>query len=230
MSSVAITAAGRGLGFELVRHYAAGGDRVFAFCHDPASRSELQQLARDSGGRVTLHTMDVASDASVAAGVAALGDAPVDILLNVAAIVGDHRPELEVGSSNWDNWQAVFNTVTMGPLRVTQAFLPRLQPGGKVINVTSQVGTSMWLYGGTYAYGAAKAALNRLTLSLALDLAPRGITVGLVHPGWMNTDMGGPDAETKVEESAAGIRRIVADWPADGQCHFRKWTGEPHIW
>jgi NAD(P)-dependent dehydrogenase (short-subunit alcohol dehydrogenase family) len=88
----------------------------------------------------------------------------------------------------------------------------------------------MWLYGGTYAYGAAKAALNRMTLSLALDLAPRGITVGLVHPGWMNTDMGGPDAETPVEESAAGIRRIVADWPADGHCHFRKWTGEPHVW
>ena len=88
----------------------------------------------------------------------------------------------------------------------------------------------MWLMGGTYAYGAAKGALNRLTLSLALDLAPRGITVGLIHPGWMNTDMGGPDAETPVEESAAGIRRIVADWPDDGQCHFLKWTGEPQAW
>jgi len=230
MSSVAITAAGRGLGLELVRHYAAGGDRVFAFCRDPASRAELQRVASDSGGRVTLHTMDVASDASVAAGVADLGDAPIDIVINVAAIVGDTAPELDLGSSNWDNWRAVFNTVTMGPLRVTQGFLPRLRPGNKVINITSQVGTSMWHYGGTYAYSAAKAALNRMTLALAQDLAPRGITVGLIHPGWMNTDMGGPDAETPVEESAAGIRRIVADWPADGQCHFRKWTGEPHVW
>jgi NAD(P)-dependent dehydrogenase (short-subunit alcohol dehydrogenase family) len=230
MVTVAITAAGRGLGLELVRHYAAGGDRVFAFCRDPASRIELQRIVDDSDGRVTAHSIDIASDAAVADGVAEIGDTPVDVLINVAAIVGNTTPELAPGSSDWSSWQEVFNTVTMGPLRVTQAFLPRLQPGGKVINVTSQVGTSMWLYGGTYAYGAAKAALNRMTLSLALDLAPRGITVGLVHPGWMNTDMGGPNAETPVDESAAGIRRIVADWPADGQCHFRKWTGEPHVW
>jgi NAD(P)-dependent dehydrogenase (short-subunit alcohol dehydrogenase family) len=230
MTTVAITAAGRGLGLELVRHYAAGGDRVLAFCRDPASRDELQRIARDSGGRITTHTMYVASDASVATAVAEINDTPIDVLLNVAAIVGNGMPELESGSSDWGGWQEVFNTVTMGPLRVIQAFLPRLRAGDKVMNVSSQVGTSMWLYGGVYAYGAAKAALNRLTLSLALDLAPRGITVGLIHPGWMNTDMGGPDAETKVEESAAGIRRIVADWPADGQCHFRKWTGEPQIW
>jgi len=164
------------------------------------------------------------------AGVAEIGDAPVDVLLNVAAIVGNGMPELEVGSSDWSVWQEVFNTVTIGPLRVLQAFLPRLRRGDKVINVTSQVGTSMWLYGGTYVYGAAKAALNRLTLSLSLDLADRGIIVGLVHPGWMKTDMGGPNAETPVEESAAGIRRIVADWPADGRFHFLKWTGEPHVW
>jgi NAD(P)-dependent dehydrogenase (short-subunit alcohol dehydrogenase family) len=230
VTTVAITAAGRGLGLELVRSYAAGGDRVFAFCRDPAKTGTLQQIAHGSGGRVTVLTMDVASDSSVAAGVAAIGDAPVDVLLNVAAIVGNGMPELEFGSSDWNSWQEVLNTVTMGPLRVLQAFLPRLRRGDKVINITSQVGTSMWRYGGTYAYGAAKAALDRLTLSVSLDLAPRGIIVGLVHPGWMNTDMGGPDAETPVEESAAGIRRIVADWPADGQLHFLKWTGEPQVW
>jgi NAD(P)-dependent dehydrogenase (short-subunit alcohol dehydrogenase family) len=230
MTTVALTAAGRGLGLELVRHYAAGDDRVLAFCRDPVRADALQRIARDSGGLVTVHAMDVASDASVAAGVAAIGDAPVDVLLNVAAIVGNGMPELESGASDWSVWQEVFNTNTMGPLRVIQAFLPRLRRGDKVINISSQVGTSMWRYGGTYAYGASKGALNRLTLSLALDLAPRGIIVGLVHPGWMKTDMGGRDAETPVQESAAGIRRIVADWPDDGQLHFLKWTGEPQIW
>lgn len=230
MTTIALTAAGRGLGLELVKHYAAGGDRVFAFCRDPAGADALQRIAGDSGGMVTVHAMDVASDASVAAGVAEIGDALVDVLINVAATVGNGMAELEVGASDWSVWQEVFNTNTIGPLRVIQAFLPRLRRGDKVINISSQVGTSMWLYGGTYAYGASKGALNRLTLSLALDLAPRGIIVGLVHPGWMKTDMGGPDAETPVEESAAGIRRIVANWPDDGQLHFLKWTGEPQVW
>jgi len=86
MSSVAITAAGRGLGLELVRHYAAGGDRVFAFCRDPASRTELQRVASDSGGRVTLHTMDVASDASVAAWIAEAEAIPESVERPVARL------------------------------------------------------------------------------------------------------------------------------------------------
>ncbi|MFX9962168.1 SDR family NAD(P)-dependent oxidoreductase, partial [Acinetobacter baumannii] len=78
--------------------------------------------------------------------------------------------------------------------------------------ISSQLGASTWPYGGFYAYAAAKAALNRLMRSVAIDLRDRGIVVGLVHPGWVQTDMGGAGADITPQESASGIRQIAADW------------------
>jgi len=230
MSTIAVTGAARGIALELVKAYAADGARVYAFCRSLDSAEALQALAAGSGGRVTVHAMDVGDDASVRAGVEAIGSDTIDILYNVAGVLGPVAPELDAGSSNWAEWQDVFNIMTMGPLRVLQNMLPRMRAGSKVINITSQLAASTWPYGGLYPYVASKAALNRLMRSVAIDLKDRGIVVGILHPGYVQTDMGGPSAEITPAESAAGVRKVGEAWTLDQSGDFIKWNGEPHPW
>jgi NAD(P)-dependent dehydrogenase (short-subunit alcohol dehydrogenase family) len=228
MANVAITGAGRGIGLELVKQYAQNGDRVYALCRSPEKAAELNALAAGSGGLVTVHAMDVGDDASVRAAAASTGEGPIDVLLNVAGVIGGEQQGLT--DQAWDDWQDAFNVMIIGPLRVMQAFLPRLGSGAKVINITSQLAASTWPYGGYYAYGAAKAGLNRMMRSVALDVKDRGIVIGLVHPGWVQTDMGGAAAEITPEESARGIRDVAASWTLDQSGDFKKWNGEAHPW
>ncbi len=228
MATVAITGAGRGIGLELVRQYAANGDRVLALCRNPGAATALAALAAGSGGRVSVHPLDVGDDASVAAAVAASGTDPIDVLLNVAGILVPEAPV--TAAQNWSQWHAAFEIMTIGPVRVLQAFLPRLQAGSKAITFTSQVAASTWPYGGLYAYGSAKAGLNRVMRSIAIDLQDQGIVVGILHPGWVQTDMGGPAAEITPEASATGIRKVVDAWTLERSGDFLKWNGETHAW
>lgn len=228
MATVAITAAGRGIALELVKQHAEAGDRVFALCRNPDSATTLNALAEGSGGKVSVHRMDVGDDASVKAGARSTGDDPIDILYNVAGILGTAEPELE--SADWAVFDEAINIMVKGPLRALQAFLPRMQAGSRVINFSSQLAASTWPYGGYYGYAAAKSGLNRMMRSVAIDLKDRGIIVGLVHPGYVQTDMGGPAAEITPAESAAGIRRVAADWTLERSGDFLKWNGETHPW
>ena len=228
MATVAITGAARGIGFELAKQHLAAGDRVFALARDPSKAMALNDLATGSSGKLTVHTMDVADAASVKAGAASTGNDPIDILYNVAGVSGHRAPELEaIDEATWD---AVFDTNVKGPLLVLQAFLARLGEGAKVINVSSQIGASTWPFGGFYAYAAAKAALNRLMRSVATDLKPRGIVVGIVHPGYVQTDMGGAQAEITPQESASGLRALTEGWTLDQTGDFFDWNGKPREW
>lgn len=228
MPTIAITGAARGIGFELAKQHLAAGDRVFALARDPSTATALNDLAAGSGGKLTVYAMDVADAASVKAGAADTGSDPIDVLYNVAGISGHRAAELE--SFDEDTWNSLFEIMVKGPLRVLQAFLPRLHSGSKVINVSSQIGASTWPYGGFYAYAAAKAALNRLMRSVATDLKPRGIVVGLVHPGFVQTDMGGAQAEISPQESANGLRALTQGWTIEQTGEFFDWNGKPRDW
>lgn len=228
MAIVAITGAARGIALELVRQHCAQGDRVFAFARNPASADTLSALAAASGGRVSVHAMDVGQDASVASGVAETGDDPVDIVYNVAGLAGNIAPEF--GDVDWALFDEVFNVHVKGSLRVLNAFLPRMQAGARVINFSSQLAASTWPYGGFHAYGASKAALGRLMRSIAVDLKERGIIIGIVHPGYVQTDMGGPQADITPQESATGVRTLAENWTLDRSGDFLRWNGEPHPW
>ncbi len=226
MATVAITGAARGIGLELAAQHLAAGDHVLALVRKASPG--LEALAAASGGLLTIHHCDVGSDASVRGAASGSGDGAIDVLYNVAGVTGPMANELE--TADWDAWNEAFGIMVHGPLRVLQAFLPRMGEGAKVINVTSQLAASTWPMGGFYAYGAAKAALNRLMRSVAIDLKGRGIVVGLVHPGWVQTDMGGPHAEITAQESAAGLRKVAAEWTLATSGDFLKWNGEPHAW
>jgi NAD(P)-dependent dehydrogenase (short-subunit alcohol dehydrogenase family) len=230
MATVLITGANRGIGLELARAYAEAGDRVFAFCRAPGGADKLEALAQSSGGKLSVHAMDVADGASVAAAAKAVGAAPIDILINNAGVSGGRVPSLD--GVDFDDWIETLKVMTVGPFRVVQAFLANLAaaPGAKVMTVTSQMGASTWPMGGAYPYVSAKAGVNRGMKSLALDLKGQNIIVALIHPGWVRTDMGGAGADISAEESAAGIHKVIADLTMKDTGKFYKWNGEIHPW
>lgn len=230
MQNIVITGAARGIGLELVRQYAAAGERVFAMARNPEGAKELADLAERSGGRISVHQMDVTDDASVADAVEGLSVDHVDILQNVAGLKGPIEPLLETDDWDWSDFDDLFEVSVKGPFRVLKAFLPLLGEGSKVINHTSQLGASTWPYGGYYPYVAAKAGLNRLMRSVSIDLKDRGIIIGILHPGYVRTDMGGPNADISVEESASGILEVTENWTLDQSGEFFRWDGKPHPW
>ncbi len=226
MAQIYVIGASRGIGLELVRQHAEAGDQVFAFVRDEKHATSLAQLAE--GYSVSVHEMDMASDTSVAEGASDSGTEKVDILYIVGGIVGKTEPMLEPG--DWATFDDAIEIMLKGPLRVLRSFLPRLGQGSKVIVFSSQLAASTWPYGGYYPYVAAKSGLNRMIRSVAIDVKDRGIVIGLVHPGYVKTDMGGPEADISPTESAEGIRKLAHSWTLDKSGDFYKWNGEPHAW
>lgn len=228
MANVAITGAARGIALELARQHLAAGDRVYALVRNPEGAAALNELAAASGGKLTVHRMDVANDASVKDGAASTGEGQIDLLYNVAGVTGAMGAQLD--GIDWKDFDETIEIMLKGPLRVLVAFLPRMGAGSRVINFSSQLAASTWPYGGFYPYVAAKAGLNRMMRSVAIDLKDRDIVVGLIHPGYVQTDMGGPDADITPTESATGIKALAETWPLEKSGDFLKWTGEAHAW
>ena len=219
-----ITGANRGIGLERARQLRARGERVIATARQPGAALSLQA----TGARI--EPLDVADPASVADFAARLDGAPVDVLINNAGIgvggVSFERLDVETMA-------AFFQVNTMGPLRVTQALLPNLLAGQakRIVSITSQLGSiDDNGSGGAYAYRASKAALNMVNKSLSIDLASRGLVCVVLHPGWVQTDMGGAAAPTKVEESALGLLRVIDDLSPSQNGRFFDFSGAEVPW
>jgi NAD(P)-dependent dehydrogenase (short-subunit alcohol dehydrogenase family) len=227
--NVLITGANRGIGLELTRQYAEEGAHVLAGCRSPQSAERLRAVADGAQGRLSIHAMDVADENSIRAVAREIGERPIDILINNAGISGGKNQGLDnIATADWLH---AFQVMTIGPFRVVQAFLPNLKhaQNPKIVTLTSQIGATSWGSGGIYVYASAKAAVNRVMLSLARDLKDEAI-VTLVHPGWVRTDMGGLNADISPEESAAGIRKLVAGLTRADSGKFYKWNGDIHPW
>lgn len=226
MANIVITGANRGIGLALTKRYLEAGDSVTALCRSPDKAAELNELAQKSGGKLTVGAIDISDEASIKKAAAAAGE-PVDVLINNAGILGGEDQSLD--GINLDEWMNAFKVMAIGPFLVTRAFVPRLEKAkGKVLWVTSQLVATTWPYGGYYAYGSAKAAGNRVVLSLALDLKDKGINLVSVHPGYVQTDMGGPEADITPAQSAAGIYDVIAKLGPQMSGGFYNWNGEPH--
>lgn len=214
---VLITGAGRGIGLEVARQYAERGDRVLAGCRSIDRSPGLRKLIAEQGNRVSVLPLEVTSDASIArAFEQARADAgALDILINNAAISpGDVTVEGPAGAQVFDDSRAMemFRVNTVAPLRVAQSFAGILEGGDnpRIVNVSSGAGSlGLKTEGGLYSYSASKAALNMYTRALAWDLRDAGITVVALDPGWVKTDLGGPDAPLLPPESATGILRVI---------------------
>lgn len=194
MANIVITGANRGIGLELTRQLRASKHTVWAVCRRASS-------ALEGTGATIISGIDVTEDAGAAAIVAELGELRVDVLINNAGIL--ERDNLE--SSSWASLQRQFEVNAIAPLRITRALLPRMVSGAKVAIITSRMGSIADNgSGGYYGYRMSKAAVNMAGMSLARDLAPRGVAVALLHPGMVATDMTGGHG-VPVAEAAAGL-------------------------
>lgn len=209
MSSVLITGANRGIGLEFARSFADDGWHVHACCRNPDRGDALKELAVGTVGPVTLHKLDVTDGLRVASLARSLSDEPLDILINNAGIYG---PRTGFGETHYDEWLPVFATNVLGPMRMAERFVEHLAHGERklIVNISSRMGSiGDNSAGGAYIYRSSKAALNAVVKSLSVDLAPRGIAVVAFHPGWVQTDMGGPGAAITPADSVEGMRAVV---------------------
>ncbi|MFQ5783972.1 MAG: SDR family oxidoreductase [Alphaproteobacteria bacterium] len=222
MPSILITGANRGLGLEFARQYAAAGWRVHASCRDPERAETLAALAADADGRVTLHRLDVADPAQIAALADGLRGATIDLLLNNAGVYGGERKTL--GDIDYERWVETLGINALAPLRVSEALLEQVARGDRrqLVFISSRMGSMAEnTEGGSYVYRSSKAALNAVVRSLACDLAGRGFTVVCFHPGWVATDMGSARAPLTPAASVAGMRAVIERLtPADNGGFF----------
>jgi NAD(P)-dependent dehydrogenase (short-subunit alcohol dehydrogenase family) len=222
--TVLVTGAGRGLGLEFARQYAADGWRVLACCRSPKDAPELKKL------KVDVHALDVASQDSIHQLADALKGTPIDVLINNAGLHGDRRP---FGETDVDLWKAIFAVNTIAPYQVLSALLENVIAGTqkKVVNISSKVGSiGDGPGGGNYAYRSSKTALNMVMVNAAHELKNHGITILLIHPGWVQTDMGGPTAPVTIEQSITGVRRIIDKATPAESGHFYDYTGRQIPW
>jgi NAD(P)-dependent dehydrogenase (short-subunit alcohol dehydrogenase family) len=219
MATVLITGCNRGIGLQLCTQYSARGDDVIAVVR--SSNPELDALP------VRVITgVDVGDGASMSVLKDALGDQEIDILLNNAGILrGDSLESLD-----YDAMEEQFRINTLGPLRVTEALLPNLGSGSKLAIVSSRVGSiEDNTSGGYYGYRASKTAVNQIGTNLKHDLAPRGISVALLHPGLVATEMTGGQGITP-KESAEGLIKRIDDLNSENSGGFWHAEGYPLPW
>jgi NAD(P)-dependent dehydrogenase (short-subunit alcohol dehydrogenase family) len=231
MPSTLITGANRGLGLEFARQYLAYGWRVCAACRNPHSASELRQLADASNAKLQILALDVTDPASIQAAAAELEGQAIDLLLNNAGIGGPRGQT--IGNIDYEAWAKVLDVNTMGPLRVSAAFVDHVARSERkfIVTLTSGMGSiADNISGGSIAYRSSKAAVNMVMRSLAIDLAPRGITCVVVNPGWVRTDMGGPHGSLTPAQSVTTMRRLIDTFGPAQSGKFFNYDGREYAW
>jgi NAD(P)-dependent dehydrogenase (short-subunit alcohol dehydrogenase family) len=210
MPSTLITGANRGLGLEFARQYLANGWRVYGACRNPSSASELSRLADTCDHKIRVIGLDVTDLASVKSAAARLDGQAIDLLLNNAGVGGPRGQT--IGNIDYVAWEKVLDVNTMGPMRISEAFVDHVARSKRklIVTLTSGMGSiADNTSGGSIAYRSSKAAVNMVTRSLATDLAPLGITCVVVNPGWVLTDMGGPRATMTPAESVKRLTDLI---------------------
>jgi NAD(P)-dependent dehydrogenase (short-subunit alcohol dehydrogenase family) len=255
MPDILITGANRGIGLEFVRQYAEAGWSIVATCRNPGAAGELRSLAQVHAN-IRIETLDLASPASIdeLAGRLGTGHA-LDVLLHNAALLGPGGPQM-LGSWQEANFLDAFRANAIGPALLTQALLPLVEAGRqkKIIFLGSSAGSTSLLQppANLYAYRASKAALHLMARNLALDLGTRGLVVGLINPGLVDTrgllelaadDPGPPDLQHLVKlvragiiplirpaPSVTGMRALIDAWSLEQSGQFLNYDGQPLPW
>lgn len=203
--AVLVTGASRGLGAAFCRQYASEGWQVFAACRSLPRSGAMAETG------VTVVQMDVADPASIARCAVRLADAPLDLLVNNAGVMGDaDAGPLQAEPSDWE---AAFRINVLAPALVTRAFLPNLSAAPKPVAATmgSQAGIFRFITDARMAaYRATKAAAHAVTLSLAAELAPMGIPYVSLRPGPTRTDMLKGGGQYEIDDTVARLRRVLA--------------------
>ena len=200
MKTALITGANRGIGLEFVRQLKDKGYYVIGCCRNPAKANELKELADE------VIELDVTKDKDITSLKQTLHNKPIDLLVNNAGIGGDQG--VTVGNIERKNFLEVLNVNCISVVKLSDALLPNLQlsEDKNILAISSSMGSIADNdRGSSYAYRSSKAALNCAMRSFAIDVEAQGIHVMLIHPGWVKTDLGGPEALINVQTSVAGM-------------------------
>lgn len=230
MAVVLITGTNRGIGLEFVKKYLARGDQVLATCRNPDAAKELSALAQDNDG-LTLFALDVNDEASMSAFAAAIKDHAVDIFINNAGVYGPR--DASFGNVNRADWEAVLHVNSVAPILLTQLIIGSLRQGEqkKLVYITSKMGSiDDNNGGGSYIYRSSKTALNSAVRSVAVDLKSEGFSVAVVHPGWVLTDMGGPNALIDTNTSVNGMMAVIDNLSQSSTGQFFNYDGNTIAW
>ncbi|HJO90527.1 MAG TPA: SDR family oxidoreductase [Anaerolineales bacterium] len=229
---VLITGANRGIGLEFVRQFAARGERVFATCRQPAEAIELQDLKAQNPDLVSITALDVTNPSSIVDSYNTISTQTetLDLLINNAGINIDDG---SFGALDLDTMQSILTVNSIAPMLVTQQYLDLVKAGSKpkIINVSSGNGSlTNLVMTGYYSYSASKAALNMYSLRLSHDLKDTGVIVIMLHPGWVKTDMGGPNAAIAPEDSIKSMLQFVDTLTLDKSGGYYDYAGRTIPW
>ena len=207
---ILVTGANRGIGLEMVKIAVSKRWQVFACCRNPHTADKLNEVATMSGGLVNVKIVDVTDRAQIQALAYELRNECIDILINNAGIYGETNGSL--GEFSDADWLNTFQINTIAPLRMAEAFVDPVACSQKklIATMSSKMGSMDDNgSGGCYVYRSSKAAVNAVVKSLSIDLKPKGITCVALHPGWVKTDMGGPNAEITTRQCVTQLFNIL---------------------
>ena len=228
MPTTLITGASRGIGLEFARQYQAAGWTVHAGARDPGTAARLQALA---GPGLHIHRLDVADRGEIAALARSLAGQPIDLLINNAGMwIGADE---QYGRFSDAQWMEQFHVHVMGTMAMCEAFVENVAASGhkRIVQISSGNGSMGGRINvGDYPYNTSKAALNMINRSMAIDLAARGIVAVCFTPGFVATDMSGPDADLTPEQSVSNMRRLIETLGPQHSGAFLRHNGETVPW
>ncbi len=231
--TVLITGANRGIGLELARQYAGRGWNVIAAARKPAEATDLKAIATKRPGLV-IEELDVTNHAQIDALALKYKGRPIDILINNAGISGGHE-NAKFGKMHYETYYQVHAVNVIGPVKMAEAFLPSVAASSqkKIINITSGQGSIAKTWGCCYFYRSSKAALNMMMRNIALELKPKGITVGLISPGFVKTGFTpGLDLPMMItpQDSAASVIKVIDGYDISKTGTFLEHDGSEWPW
>jgi NAD(P)-dependent dehydrogenase (short-subunit alcohol dehydrogenase family) len=224
MPTILITGAGRGLGLEFVRQYAADGWKVIGTVREVKAKAAVARLGAEA------HIADVTDRKSIARLAASLKGVPIDVLICNAGVYGPRG--MTPGKFDYAGWEEVLRVNLLGPAAVVEALLQNVAASERriIAMMSSRLGSIAEMRGGDYFYASSKAALNALGKTLSVALARRGVTVVSLTPGWVRTDMGGKGAPLAPETSIRGMRKVIAGLSPEKSGRFFSYDGSEVPW
>ena len=230
MTNVLITGANRGLGLGFVKNYLGKDVNVVSTTRDIKGSTELLALKEIFRDKLEIFELDLIKESAGDTIANLIGDRPIDILINNAG-VGSTNQHFEAVSPK--PWLEVLKVNLIAPLMITQSIINNVKKGSdkKIYFLSSQLGSiGDNASGGMYIYRSSKTGLNQVVKSLSVDLKPQGITVVSLHPGWVKTDMGGPNAPVSIDESIEGMMQVIDTTDIRDTGRFFNYDGKELPW
>ena len=230
MINVLITGANRGLGLGFVKKYLEKNVNVLCTTRDISGSKELLECKERYPNNIEIFELDLLKENGAETLANQLNGMPIDILINNAG-VGSSNQHFEAVSSK--PWLEVLKVNLIAPLIITQSLFENVKKSSakKIYFLSSQLGSiGDNTSGGMYIYRSSKTGLNQVVKSLSVDLKPKGITVVSLHPGWVKTDMGGPNAPVSIDKSIEGMIKVIERTDINDTGRFLNYDGTELPW